>query len=80
MTEEMKLFLKELADLMQKHDVELEATETSSGYSNHVDGIEVEQQGIYANGKTYREQSSFRLYRYTDAESIRELIEKTVVG
>lgn len=40
MTPEMKSFLLDLADLIEKHDVAVEATENKRGYATYCDGIE----------------------------------------
>ena len=78
MTEQMKQFLTELADLIDKHDVELEATECQGSYYTNVDGIECYMEAHYKDVK--RDNCTIKLPVFTDANDIRTIIEKEEKG
>lgn len=54
MTKQMKVFLSELADLMEKHNVEAEITEEENGYYNCIEGLEFSMESLYDDEKGVR--------------------------
>lgn len=60
-TEHMKEFLTELAALMEKHGISIEATEEDCGYATMSGGIEVSQESIYEGYECRRQYSSVKL-------------------
>ena len=76
MTEEMKNFLRELADLMEKHNVEAEVTEDTHGYYNMVEGLEfyIESKYDYEKDIKVRDQCDFNVGRCFDASDIRDYV------
>ena len=59
MTEEFKLFLKEFAELLERHGVDIEATE-SGWYEPHCDGITFGQCSQWnKDGETTRERCDY---------------------
>ena len=75
MTKQMKQFLTELADLLEKHDVELEATEHIRHWSSYVDGIECSMTARY-NEDNPREHCDIKLPIFTAASDIRDVIKE----
>lgn len=77
-TKEMKAFLAELADLMEKHGVTtLEVMEAAVGYYNEVEGIEVEIDGQWDDDcNPTREYCSVNIGRYVDRGVLRDLATK----
>ncbi len=78
MTEQMKHFLTELAELMERYDIsEGQVTESSYGWSGSLpDGIEFTINGKWDdNGDTTQEFCEFELPTHFDAETIRKLVE-----
>ena len=47
MNKHMNLFLTELADLLIKHDIEMEATDDGANYYPSISGIEFFQKAVY---------------------------------
>ncbi|MBT8199715.1 MAG: hypothetical protein KJO36_04275 [Acidimicrobiia bacterium] len=76
-TPEMKAFLAELADLMEKHGVtDLEATEDSCGFYTTVGGIEVTIDGKWDDGgEPVREFCQLEIGRFVDRADLRKLAE-----
>jgi len=78
MTKEMKTFLAELADLLEKHDVELEATEGTGYYSTYVDGIDCTMNGRYDDSEVLRKYCDVSLPINIDAETLRNISQKDI--
>lgn len=71
MTPQMKAFLLELADLLEKYDVSVEATETL-GYDSYCDGIEFSMAGKWdGEGNNLVEYSDFKVSRTPDQDELR---------
>lgn len=73
MQQRMKDFLSELADLLEKYKVEMEAVDNSESYYPAVGGVEFQMSPDYDFGLDYCE---FRIRKYSDANTIREQIPK----
>ena len=61
MNQHMKLFLTELAELLNKYDIEMEAIDDGALYYPAVGGIEFGQKAIYDNNKQLREYSFYTI-------------------
>jgi len=77
MTEQMKHFLTELAELMERYDVsEAEVTESSHGYMTSIDGVEFTIIGRWdESGEPVQEYCTAELPRFFDADTIRSTVE-----
>lgn len=79
MTEQMKCFLEELAELMERYDIEsFQTTETAHGQMGFTtDGVEVTILGKYdyENDKEVQSPCDVELPTCFDAETIRQLLE-----
>ena len=77
-TPEMKAFLRDLADLMEKHNVkELYVTEDDGGFYPTVEGLEVEIESAWDNeGELTRDYCSVNIGRYIDRGTLKTLAEK----
>jgi len=78
MTKEMKAFLSELADLLEKHNIdEIEAVDDGENYYPSVDGVEINMFARWdENQNIIRDHCDFRLPRYFDCDVLRKLIEE----
>jgi len=75
MTPQMKQFIQELADLLAKHDVELEAVEDNHRWTPCVDGIECTMTAHYTDDSTAREYCEIRLPKWIDNNTLKDLIQ-----
>ncbi len=80
MTKDMKLFLIDLVELMEKHGIDFDVEEDNFGYGGiSVVGIEIGQSPGSSDNeepKYKREYSYFTLPKCFDAESLLKIIEK----
>jgi hypothetical protein len=72
MNEEMRLFLLELADLMERHHVTGEAVDDGVDYYPSVDGVEFDLSGDFESGREY---CNAKIPRYFNPEDIRKVAE-----
>lgn len=74
MTSEMREFLTELADLIERHGVELTAVDDGVDYYPSVDGVEVIMMSKYDdNGDTTREYCEVKTGLYLYPDSLRKM-------
>lgn len=66
----MQNFLREFAELLRKHDVNIEATERTKGYECYCDGIEFQIWGQYNDGEKLRDACTVKTSKYPDAEEL----------
>ena len=79
MTKEMKTFLIEFTNLLEKHGVELDAVEETSGYSNYVDGIDCTMEGKYKDNVCIKEYCDIRLPVNVSAQDLYDLVKTAKV-
>lgn len=76
MTKDMAAFLNELADLLEKHDVEMEALEATIGYDCYADGIEFTINSKWNDeGGLVREFIEVNVGRWPDPKWLRDIAE-----
>ena len=78
MTEQMKHFLTELAELMERYDIdEITTVETFHAWDTSVDNLNVSIIGKWdKEGNQVQEYCDFELPTYIDAKGIRQAIEE----
>lgn len=75
LTPQMMAFLTELADLFDKHRIEVEAVDNDADYYPSVDGVEITQKtDLGENFKVLTPRSMIKLGVEFDSEDIRKLI------
>ena len=74
MTPEFKLFLTEFAALLEKHEIEIEAT-IDGEYGSYCDGIDIYQPSTYdKDGNTIREGTCFSAPKTFDSQYLLNVV------
>jgi len=72
MTEQMQAFLEEFAILLEKHEVEIEASESDDGPLSHCDGIDFTQATKFDGDEVTRERCEVKLPCWIEAKDVRK--------
>jgi len=76
MTPDMKTFLIELADLLEKHGVEIEIAEKCGGYHTYSTGIEFTMVKPYKGDDEFCKNESVKTSLYPDSKELRKIAEE----